>query len=103
MLTRCKIGDVVRLYGAPGLFRVDPYHGDLYDFLAVSTRDERRRFRAVECDIVEIEGRPVPCLGAPLAPVADDYPHEPTFQYTDGPRALAEEVLREWRQRREQA
>ena len=81
-------------------FRVTPATSRFHDFRAVPLMETdegpMRGFSVVEASIVEINGDPVPVLSAPLCPPADDYPYAPTFDYNDGPQALAEDALRKW-------
>lgn len=103
---RARVGDVVRLYGFPGTFellgvggRVRETTERLYDFYAESTakidgatvgwpiRDE---------SIVEINGMRVPLMSCPIAEPADDYPHEPAFDYHDGPEENGKQAHAAW-------
>lgn len=98
-----KVGDVVRLYGYPGTFVVGqdaPWRVYGEEGCFVSRADGLGGFATSVRNIVEVNGVPVPLLTAPIAPPAEDYPHEPQFDYDDGPASLGEEALRIWRERR---
>ena len=88
--------DVVRLYGFPGTFEVLPTTSDCYDFHARPIDSRNSGFPAVAASVVERNGRPCPCLSAPISPPASDYPHVPTFEYTDGPQSLAVDAVDRW-------
>jgi hypothetical protein len=99
-MPRVEIGDMVRLYGFPGLFLVSSgvRQGAVCGvFNAESVKDSRLWFSANESSVVERNGRPVPCLSAPVAFPAVDYPHEPQFDYTDGPASLGESAVEWWK------
>ena len=102
---RAHIGDTVRLYGYPGLFVVEPYNGLVvhHDYLARSLADPRVAFGVSDASLVEVNGRPVPLLSAPIAPPADDYPHPPLFSYSDGPQSLGMSARSIWERTRQTA
>lgn len=103
MTKRVQPGDTVRLYGYPGTFLVEAFHFSTYrenGFMAVHSDSPELRFPASEFSVVERNGAPLPLLSAPLVPPADDYPHEPTFDYNDGPPRLARHALKIWRERK---
>jgi hypothetical protein len=68
--------------------------------MARSHRDSRIVFPASDVSVVERNGEPLPLLSAPIAPPAPDYPHEPQFDYSDGPQSLGIDALRIWRERK---
>ena len=95
---RVKFGDRVRLYGFPGTFEVWVTTSDLYDFHAKPIEQSRNTgFPALAKSVVEINGKPCPCLSAPIAPPASDYPHLPQFDYDDAPQSLALSAVNAWR------
>lgn len=95
-----QVGDVVRLYGYPGTFVVATSTSKPYDFIV---EKGRLAFGALAASVVEINGQPVPMLSCPIAPPASDYPHEPRFDYTDGPAFLAEDAISRWHLARDNA
>lgn len=104
---RVKLGDVVRLYGFPGTFRVttEPRESPRLNtrtFVAESLLGQEPRpwWSAVESSVVECNGQPLPLLSAPIAHPAADYPHEPQFQYDDGPESLGVECVAWWHSQR---
>lgn len=104
-----KIGDTVRLYAYPGTFVVDDLKKpagstSTHDFFAIpSGKTLMQGFGASYRSVVELNGKPMPLMSAPLAPPASDYPHEPTFDYDDGPQELGEDALEIWRDRGQRA
>ena len=88
-----QIGDSVRLYGYPGTFVVEAETCGPYEFIVAKGR---LSFGALSASVVEINGQPVPMLSCPIAPPASDYPHEPRFDYVDGPAASGERVIDAW-------
>jgi hypothetical protein len=97
---RIAYGDKVRLYGFPGLFEVSHTSSKLHDFYATpidgAGLPRNSGWPASDASVVEINGQPVPLLSAPLVPPSDDYPHTPTFDYSDGPQSLAESAIALW-------
>jgi len=104
------IGATVRLYGYPGLFKLESLpdteaarlQRGIYDFYAVSNgKSHFSGFGVLDSSIVEINGDPVPLLSCPMAPPAWDYPHYPEFDYQDGPQARGAEAAQAWQAREE--
>jgi hypothetical protein len=97
---RTKYLDIVRLYGFRGLFEVSATHDKNYDFYATPIDCDglprASGWAATDSSVVEINGAPVPLLSAPITPPADDYPHDPQFDYSDGPQSLAVSALAMW-------
>ena len=93
---RVKTSDVVRLYGYPGTFHVicAIIEGK---FWALPFNLEHGGWLATDSSVVEINGQPVPLLSCPIMPPAGDYPHEPQFEYSDGPPENAAEALKLWK------
>ena len=98
-LKRVEIGDTVRIYGYPGLFNVAPSTVDGC-FLAEPHANPRGAWTQSELSVVARNGQPLPLLSCPIAPPAEDYPHEPTFDYTDGPAVNAADALKMWKAKR---
>jgi hypothetical protein len=99
-----RTGDVVRIYGYPGTFTA---YGDTTPRTAavptirVYRNDPQRDAVTMSLSsVVEINGTPVPLLSCPIAAPAADYPHEPLFDYDDGPEGNAVAAARAWRNRR---
>ena len=95
--TRVKFGDRIRLYGYPCEFEVWATTSDVYDFHAKPMESRNSGFPALAASVVAINGRPVPCLSAPIAPPASDYPCPPQFEYTDAPQEFAFAAVDHWR------
>lgn len=95
-----KSGDLIRLYGYPGRFVAEPctsyVYGDRGLWVRPEGEPESSGFPAHATSVVELNGVPLPLLSAPLVPPADDYPHVPRFDYTDGPQELAQDALAKW-------
>lgn len=93
---RCNIGDTVRTYGIEGTFTVDRLEAR-NGWIMLRLKRGRCEFPVPVRSIVEVNGKPVPLRSAPIAPPASDYPHEPTFDYDDGPQELQEEAVALWK------
>lgn len=94
------VGDTVRLYAIPGTFSVCSVQDDRAIPLITVERDGERLFDSPQSSVVEHNGHPMPLRSCPLTHPALDYPHEPTFDYSDGPQLYAEDAMHIWRQLR---
>jgi len=90
---KSKVGDVVRWYGCCGVFDVSKIEGGKV-FVA---RDGKELFWIVDSSIVEVNGIPFPLNSCPIVPPAEDYPHEPKFEYNDGPAGNGEWAYKQWK------
>lgn len=97
MTMRIAKGDIVRLYGYRGLFRVasEP-RLDGVVFNAESVNDSRIWFSAQSASVVERNGEPLPLLSCPIDYPASDYPHLPMFDYSDGPQRNGQDAIDHW-------
>lgn len=96
-------GDTVRLYGYPGTFTAGPIVRPPFIFkVSAPRRGFTLEFNTPLSTVVEINGIPCPLQSCPLDMPAEDYPHAPTFDYDDGPKNYAKEILARWNRRREQ-
>lgn len=96
-----SVGDTIRLYGYPGVFQAGAVGiGAMgIEFVPVY-RQGVCLWKSPVSSVVEVNGVACPMRSCPICDIADDYPHEPTFDYTDGPQENAVLYINLWNSRK---